>query len=94
MSNIEYNYKLQKKILVAQIGAEMIYFILLLLSVHSNLVVFFEAICHYCFQFHYKTIEWHPDVATQMLIGNEDDRYPVIQVKKQLNPISTIMHFM
>lgn len=46
----------------------------------------FKAICYCCFQFHYKTIEWHPDVATQMLIGNEDDRYPVIQVKKQLNP--------
>ena len=23
---------------------------------------------------------WHPNIATQILIGNEDDRYPVIQV--------------
>lgn len=30
--------------------------------------------------FHYKSIAWHPDVATQMLIGNEEDRYPVIQM--------------
>ena len=31
-------------------------------------------------QFHYKSMAWHPNVATQVLIGNEDDRYPVIQV--------------
>jgi len=30
--------------------------------------------------FHYKSIAWHPNVATQMVIGNEDDRYPVIQM--------------
>ncbi|XP_065669505.1 protein transport protein Sec31A isoform X6 [Hydra vulgaris] len=30
--------------------------------------------------FHYKSIAWHPDVSTQILISNEDDRYPVIQM--------------
>jgi protein transport protein SEC31 len=30
--------------------------------------------------FHYKSLAWHPNVATQILIGNEDDRYPVIQM--------------
>ena len=30
--------------------------------------------------FNYKSMAWHPDVATQMLIGNEDDRYPCIQM--------------
>merc|ERR1712142_490308 len=30
--------------------------------------------------FHYKSMAWHPNVATQILIGNEDDRYPVIQM--------------
>lgn len=30
--------------------------------------------------FHYKSIAWHPDIATQILIANEDDRYPVIQM--------------
>ena len=29
---------------------------------------------------HCKSMAWHPEVATQMVIGNEDDRYPVIQV--------------
>ena len=27
-----------------------------------------------------KAVEWHPDVATQMVLASEDDRYPVIQV--------------
>ena len=31
---------------------------------------------------HCKSMAWHPEVATQMVIGNEDDRYPVIQVSK------------
>lgn len=30
--------------------------------------------------FHYKSMAWHPSIATQILIGNEDDRYPVIQM--------------
>ncbi|XP_066928892.1 protein transport protein Sec31A-like isoform X2 [Clytia hemisphaerica] len=30
--------------------------------------------------YHYKSIAWHPDVATQILIANEDDRSPVIQM--------------
>jgi len=29
---------------------------------------------------HCKSMAWHPEVATQMVIGNEDDRYPVIQL--------------
>ena len=29
---------------------------------------------------HCKAMAWHPETATQMLVGNEDDRYPVIQV--------------
>ena len=33
---------------------------------------------------HCKSMAWHPEVATQMVIGNEDDRYPVIQVIEQL----------
>ena len=33
---------------------------------------------------HCKSMAWHPEVATQMVIGNEDDRYPVIQVRFQL----------
>ena len=28
-----------------------------------------------------KAVEWHPDVATQMVLASEDDRYPVIQVR-------------
>jgi len=27
-----------------------------------------------------KAVEWHPDVATQMVLASEDDRYPVIQM--------------
>lgn len=27
-----------------------------------------------------KAVEWHPDVATQMILASEDDRYPVIQM--------------
>jgi len=32
-----------------------------------------------------KAVEWHPDVATQMVLASEDDRYPVIQVCSNLH---------
>ena len=34
----------------------------------------------FLFQIRCKAIEWHPEVATQLVLASEDDRCPVIQV--------------
>lgn len=39
-----------------------------------------KAVSHILLQIRCKAVEWHPDVATQMVLASEDDRYPVIQV--------------
>ena len=43
------------------------------------------------FQIRCKAVEWHPDVATQMVLASEDDRYPVIQVCSNFNAIKLIL---